>query len=349
MQSARAEHADTLVRAILRGLPGRHPWRQAILLVMTSKDDETQRAHRSRRAGRVLPGAGSRTRLAWAARRGRRRSALGARDRPRPRPRARRFAAGGDRALARAPPCARTHRCRARRKRRIGAARQCGAREPADARAHGQGARERRDATRSRPRRLESRAPGRDRATDNRACRGGGRRCSRLRRAARRPGRAGRPPPGASRAPCLRWDRDACDRARGRRGGDARPLHVGSRDHRAHRLARRRLASGVARRRSARLRLDADRGDVLRPLLELRGADAGNAVAPCAGSRPRGRPPSIGRSLVRLVGLVLAIVPMFAGFIPVLFTERRRGLPDFLAGTVVLYDNQLPQPTDLSS
>jgi uncharacterized RDD family membrane protein YckC len=43
--------------------------------------------------------------------------------------------------------------------------------------------------------------------------------------------------------------------------------------------------------------------------------------------------------LVRLVGLVLAIGPMFAGFVPVLFTERRRGLPDFLAGTVVLYDD----------
>ena len=54
---------------------------------------------------------------------------------------------------------------------------------------------------------------------------------------------------------------------------------------------------------------------------------------------PGRRPPSVGRSLVRLVGLGLAIVPMFAGFIPVLFTERRRGLPDFLAGTVVLYDD----------
>ena len=53
---------------------------------------------------------------------------------------------------------------------------------------------------------------------------------------------------------------------------------------------------------------------------------------------PAGGPPSIGRSLVRLVGLVLAIVPLFAGFIPVLFSERRRGLPDYLAGTVVVYD-----------
>jgi uncharacterized RDD family membrane protein YckC len=47
--------------------------------------------------------------------------------------------------------------------------------------------------------------------------------------------------------------------------------------------------------------------------------------------------PSLGRSLVRFIGLVLAIVPLFAGFVPVLFTERRRGLPDFLAGTVVVY------------
>ena len=57
---------------------------------------------------------------------------------------------------------------------------------------------------------------------------------------------------------------------------------------------------------------------------------------------PDGKPPSIGRSLVRLAGLGLAIVPLFAGFIPVLFTERRRALPDFLAGTVVLYDNTGP-------
>lgn len=57
---------------------------------------------------------------------------------------------------------------------------------------------------------------------------------------------------------------------------------------------------------------------------------------------PGGRPPSFGRSLVRLVGLGLAIVPLFAGFVPVLFTEQRRGLADFLAGTVVLYDDTRP-------
>ena len=56
---------------------------------------------------------------------------------------------------------------------------------------------------------------------------------------------------------------------------------------------------------------------------------------------PGGVPPSLGRSLVRLVGLVLAIVPLFAGFLPVLFTERRRGLPDILADTVVVYDERV--------
>ena len=50
-----------------------------------------------------------------------------------------------------------------------------------------------------------------------------------------------------------------------------------------------------------------------------------------------GSPPSLGRGLIRLVGLVLAIVPLFAGFLPVLFDPRRRGLQDYLARTVVLY------------
>lgn len=48
-----------------------------------------------------------------------------------------------------------------------------------------------------------------------------------------------------------------------------------------------------------------------------------------------GRPPSLWRSFVRLVGLMLAIVPLFAGFLPVLVDARRRALQDFLAGTVV--------------
>jgi hypothetical protein len=50
-----------------------------------------------------------------------------------------------------------------------------------------------------------------------------------------------------------------------------------------------------------------------------------------------GTHPSVGRSVVRLIGLGLAIVPCFLGFVPVLFDAQRRGLPDFMAHTVVLY------------
>ena len=49
-----------------------------------------------------------------------------------------------------------------------------------------------------------------------------------------------------------------------------------------------------------------------------------------------GEPPSPWRSFVRLLGSGVAIVPMFAGFIPVLLDERRRALQDYLAGTTVL-------------
>ena len=52
-----------------------------------------------------------------------------------------------------------------------------------------------------------------------------------------------------------------------------------------------------------------------------------------------GSPPGVGRSIVRFVGILLSIVPLFAGFLPVLFDNRRRGLADFMAGTVVLREN----------
>jgi uncharacterized RDD family membrane protein YckC len=50
-----------------------------------------------------------------------------------------------------------------------------------------------------------------------------------------------------------------------------------------------------------------------------------------------GEAPSLGRSIVRLLGLVISIALLFLGFVPVLFDELRRGLADFLAGTTVLY------------
>jgi uncharacterized RDD family membrane protein YckC len=60
-----------------------------------------------------------------------------------------------------------------------------------------------------------------------------------------------------------------------------------------------------------------------------------------------GAPPHVARAVVRVVGLVLAIVPVFAGFIPVLVDDRRRGLPDFLAGTVVVYAGAELAPGEL--
>jgi uncharacterized RDD family membrane protein YckC len=65
--------------------------------------------------------------------------------------------------------------------------------------------------------------------------------------------------------------------------------------------------------------------------------------------RPGGGGLPVGRAIVRAVGLALAIIPLFAGFIPALFDERKRALPDYLAGTVVLYDNTARPSSDDSS
>jgi uncharacterized RDD family membrane protein YckC len=53
-------------------------------------------------------------------------------------------------------------------------------------------------------------------------------------------------------------------------------------------------------------------------------------------------PPRPLRSVVRVVFLVLCILPLFAGFLPVLFDGRRRGLHDMVAGTVVLHVDAVP-------
>jgi 2-hydroxy-6-oxonona-2,4-dienedioate hydrolase len=49
---------------------------------------------------------------------------------------------------------------------------------------------------------------------------------------------------------------------------------------------------------------------------------------------------SLPRALVRFVGLLLAIAPAFAGFLPALVDRRRRALQDLVARTVVLYDEE---------
>ena len=43
------------------------------------------------------------------------------------------------------------------------------------------------------------------------------------------------------------------------------------------------------------------------------------------------------RGLLRVIGMGLAAIPLMAGYLPILITDRRQGLPDFLARTVVVY------------
>ena len=42
------------------------------------------------------------------------------------------------------------------------------------------------------------------------------------------------------------------------------------------------------------------------------------------------------RAIVRVAATVAAAIPLFAGFVPIVLTERRRGLPDWVADTVVI-------------
>lgn len=44
------------------------------------------------------------------------------------------------------------------------------------------------------------------------------------------------------------------------------------------------------------------------------------------------------RALQRFAGLILAVIPLMVGLLPILMTERRRGLQDHLGDTVVVYD-----------
>ena len=48
---------------------------------------------------------------------------------------------------------------------------------------------------------------------------------------------------------------------------------------------------------------------------------------------------TVWQAILRTLGLGLAIIPCFLGFAPALFDRRRRALPDYLAGTVVVYDD----------
>ena len=62
--------------------------------------------------------------------------------------------------------------------------------------------------------------------------------------------------------------------------------------------------------------------------ITVRSADDGGIIGPR-------------RAAVRFAGLILAAIPFLAGFVPILFDARRRGLQDMLAGTVVVESPEL--------
>jgi uncharacterized RDD family membrane protein YckC len=60
----------------------------------------------------------------------------------------------------------------------------------------------------------------------------------------------------------------------------------------------------------------------------------------CAGG---GETVRLRAAVVRLGGMVLAAIPLFAGFLLILVDDRRRGLQDRLARTVVVYASDAPR------
>jgi uncharacterized RDD family membrane protein YckC len=75
----------------------------------------------------------------------------------------------------------------------------------------------------------------------------------------------------------------------------------------------------------------------------LTGQTAGMRVMSVRVTGKNGDRLSIWRGAMRLVGLVLAAIPLFTGYLLILVNDRRRGLHDLLAGSVVIfsYDEDL--------
>jgi uncharacterized RDD family membrane protein YckC len=53
------------------------------------------------------------------------------------------------------------------------------------------------------------------------------------------------------------------------------------------------------------------------------------------------------RSFVRMVGVILAAIPLFAGYLPILLRDDRRGLHDLIAGSEVRYTEKKRPPRPL--
>jgi uncharacterized RDD family membrane protein YckC len=77
----------------------------------------------------------------------------------------------------------------------------------------------------------------------------------------------------------------------------------------------------------------------------LAGATPGMRLMALAVRNRAGDPPRLGHALLRLVGMILAAIPFFAGYLLILVDERRRGLHDMLAGTMVVYVPESREPS----
>ena len=175
----------------------------------------------------------------------------------------------------------------------------------------------------------------RDRAADGWARRGGGRR-PRLVDAFRPARRAARETPRATPSPYAGIATGA--RPRSGHGPRDRPLHGADGRPRTGGVARRRPRFRLDRGCVPRLQVALPLRRLLRPLLERRWPDARDATAAAAGHHPcrsSALRVALARALLRPAPLDRAALRRLR---PVLFSQRRRGLADFLAGTVVVYD-----------
>jgi uncharacterized RDD family membrane protein YckC len=72
----------------------------------------------------------------------------------------------------------------------------------------------------------------------------------------------------------------------------------------------------------------------------LTGQTAGMRVMSIRVESVNGGRLSAWRGVARLVGLFLAAVPFMAGYLPILVSDRRRGLQDWLGGSVVVFRSE---------
>jgi uncharacterized RDD family membrane protein YckC len=80
------------------------------------------------------------------------------------------------------------------------------------------------------------------------------------------------------------------------------------------------------------------------------GQTPGDRVMQIRVTRADGSPLHATRAIARVGATVLASLPLFAGFLPIALTERRRGLNDWLVDTVVTHvPPEMPADLGLSS